>query len=45
MANGLDQADRLMKQILTKEEALQEDYALRGKDENLGLRPRRKSFR
>lgn len=45
MANGLDQADRLMKQILTKEEALQEDYALRGKDENLALRPRRKSFR
>lgn len=40
LANGLNNANQLFAEITRKEENLQNDYALRGKDEHISLRPR-----
>lgn len=40
LANGLANANQLFAEITRKEEALQNDYALRGKDEHISLRAR-----
>lgn len=40
LANGLPNANQLMVEIERKEDALKEDFALRSKDEHVGLRPR-----
>ncbi len=41
IANALPNASQLEAQIMKKEDALKEDFAMRSKDEHLGLRPRR----
>lgn len=45
IANGLPNANLLEAEVMKKQEALQEDYALRSKDEHLIIAPRRGSFR
>lgn len=45
LANGKSNAQALMAEITTKEDALKEDYALRGRDDHIGLRTSNRSWR
>lgn len=45
LANGKSNAQALMKEITMREDALREDYALRSKDDPIGLRARPSSWR
>lgn len=45
IANGKSNSQALMTEITTKEDALKEDYALRSRDEHIGLRTTPRSWR
>ena len=45
IANGKSNANAVMEQIQLKEDALKDDYSVRGKDDHIGLRARPMSWR